>query len=101
MRYLDSDSTGSVLSTSLVDFFKREYLKRTGNDLRKGSRESLGTPGRSGEKKENAGEELTKEQLKASSMGAYSGNVEWDTVPLPEEGRWERRIDKKTGKVNE
>jgi hypothetical protein len=28
------------------------------------------------------------------------GAVDWDTYPLPEEGKWQRRVDKKSGRVS-
>ncbi len=128
MRYLDKSSSGFVSVNVLLDYFKAECLKRLENGLpsRKNSQDTSRVndsgnddlqnkpPSRKGslnKVNEREVDELETQSQRPMVPSAalppppsletpITEPIDWDTYPLPPDGFWEIRIDKKTGKVS-
>jgi hypothetical protein len=107
VRSLDKASNGCVTISDLMNSFKSEFHKLTGTKSepapvsRRNSLEDADGDQAMGTNSESDPKLLSHSPAKMTLEPVPSEVevIDWDTYPLPEDGIWERRYDKKTGKV--
>lgn len=119
VRFLDNTSQGFVTTLQLMDYFKSECQKMLSSDCAMPSVSRKASHTEQQEHQQEEQEEKTAEDDKSveenvsdpkllshspakpqlEQLASKDEAIDWDTYPLPEDGIWERRYDKRTGKV--
>ena len=118
VRFLDNTSQGFVTTAQLMDCFKSECQKILSSDCTPSvSRKTSHTEQQEHQQEEQVEKTVEDDkpieenvsdpkllshspaQLQLEQLASKDEVIDWDTYPLPEDGIWERRYDKRTGKV--